>query len=167
MKYDVTVDYNRGALCVNGEVVRKGTVSAGQIVMDMASRLLEEVGALHGVYNKAVYWPPALELALMATLSHRYEVECTDHAREKAILLSIPMGFYKAVLFGEIVEAEVWHGRVSKVITRTHDKLNPSRCLCAAVLLEPDEIARVKTLWVNQTDDVHSTLREENYVKPL
>lgn len=118
-----------------------------------------------GTYNKAVYWTEELQSKIDKAMSVHYWVNPTDHYREKAMLLDIPFGFYKAALFGEIVEVEYdsTTDYISKIITRLSNRKNITEDICAAIVLEGRQ-ARVKTIWINHSLDNHKTLRTENYV---
>lgn len=119
-----------------------------------------------GTYNKAVYWTEELQSKIDKAMSVHYSVKPTAHYREKAMWLDIPHGFYRAALFGEIVEVEYDSATdsISKIITRLSNRKNIAEDICAAIALEGRQ-ARVKTIWINHGSDNHKTLRTENYVK--
>ena len=118
-----------------------------------------------GTYNKAVYWTEELQSKIDKAMSVHYWVNPTTHYREKAMLLNIPYGFYKAALFGEIVEVEYDSATdsISKIITRLANRKNIAEDICAAIALRGNR-ANVKTIWINHGLDNHKTLRIENYV---
>lgn len=118
-----------------------------------------------GTYNKAVYWTEELQSKIGKAMSIHYKVKPTAHYREKAMLLNIPFGFYKAALFGEIVEVEYESATdsISKIITRLSNRRNIAEDICAAIALIGNR-ANVKTIWINHSLDDHKTLRVENYV---
>lgn len=118
-----------------------------------------------GTYNKAVYWTEELQSKIDKAMSVHYRVKPTAHSQEKAMWLDIPYGFYRAALFGEIVEVEYDSATdsISKIITRLSNRHNPAEDICAAIVLEGRQ-ATVKTIWTNHGSDNHKTLRTENYV---
>lgn len=118
-----------------------------------------------GTYNKAVYWTEELQSKIDRAMSVHYRVKPTAHYREKVMLLNVPFGFYKAALFGKIVEVEYDSATdsISKIITRLSNRKNITEDICAVIALEGRQ-ARVKTIWINHGLDNHKTLRVENYV---
>lgn len=118
-----------------------------------------------GTYNKAVYWTEELQSKIDKAMSVHYSVKPTAHYREKVMLLNVPFGFYKAALFGKIVEVEYDSATdsISKIITRLANRKNIAEDICAAIALEGNR-ANVKTVWINHGLDNHKTLRVENYV---
>lgn len=118
-----------------------------------------------GTYNKAVYWTEELQSKIDKAMSVHYRVKPTAHYREKAMWLDIPYGFYRASLFGEIVEVEYDSATdsISKIITRLSNRKNIAEDICAAIALEGNR-ANVITIWINHGSDNHKTLRTENYV---
>ena len=83
---------------------------------------------------------------------------------DKANLLNIPVGAYKAALYGEVIEAELEHGTVVKVVTRLPHRFDSTLDICFAVAIDGEE-ARVKTVWLNRRNDNHETICKENYVR--
>ena len=71
-----------------------------------------------GLYNHAIYWPISLEIALEDAMSKRYQIEATTHFYERCEQWGFPRGCYKALLYGEIIEAEVADGQIVKIVTR-------------------------------------------------
>ena len=119
------------------------------------------------LYNIGVYYPHDVEVMVENAMKKRYEVIVTRHAEDKIAKLGLPNNCYKAMLYGRIVEVEIEDGRVSKIITRLKNRYNSKEDLCAAILLEKDGIARVKTIWINRIDDSHKTIRMENYERGI
>lgn len=119
-----------------------------------------------GTYNKAVYWTEELQSKIDRAMSVHYRVKPTAHYREKVMLLNVPFGFYKAALFGKIVEVEYDSATdsISKIITRLSNRKNIMEDICTAIALEGNQ-ATVKTIWINHGLDNHKTLRTENYIK--
>lgn len=121
-----------------------------------------------GVYNKAVFWPTELQKAINQTMRKRYKIVPTFHAKEKIAKLDLPQTSYKIALCGEIVEVEIKNDNVNKIITRTKRKSNKgnyNQDVCSVVVFDYENFeARVKTMWLNATDDAHKTLHIENYI---
>ena len=126
-----------------------------------------------GTYNVDVYWPAEIQEALDKKLSMCYYVEYTRHYCERAVYNRVPVGAYKVALYGRVVELEISHGIISKIITRFNDERKYGRSFCFAISfghvhkcrsgkLIPS--VRVKTVWVNNKNDNHYTLRKEKIV---
>ena len=121
-----------------------------------------------GLYNKAVYWTDELEGKINALMSKRYHVLPTIHCKFKARKLGLPLGCYKAMLYGKIVEVEYDKQTdvVQKIITRLPNRVKDGTDICAAIRFDGYE-ARVVTVWVNEATDNHKTIRVENYVNEV
>lgn len=119
------------------------------------------------LYNIGVYYPHDVEVMVENAMRKRYEIIATRHAKYKIAKLRLPNNCYKATLYGRIVEVEIEDGRVNKIITRLKNRYNSKEDLCAAILLGEDGIAKVKTIWINQIDDSHKTIRMENYERGI
>lgn len=119
------------------------------------------------LYNIGVYCPHDIEIMVENVMKKRYEIVATRHAEHKIAKLRLPDNCYKAMLYGRIVEVEIEDGRVNKIITRLKNRYNSKEDLCAAILLEEDGIAKVKTIWINRLDDSHKTIRMENYERGI
>lgn len=115
----------------------------------------------NGTYNKAVYWNSEIENLVNTKLSNRYTLTCGYHARQRINENGLPQGVYKASLYGDVVECEFVDGCVHKVITRLPHKNKPYD-ICFAVMFN-DDVAFVKTVWLNSSTDNHDTIRKENY----
>ena len=123
-----------------------------------------------GLYNRAIYWPISLELELEEAMSKRYQIEATTHFYERCEQWGLPRGCYKALLYGEIIEAEVVQGQIVKIITRLPNRKVENEDICAAVMLEHSEyfdVARVKTVWANMSYDNHNTIDKSKYVREI
>lgn len=123
-----------------------------------------------GLYNRAVYWPMSLEFALEKMMSKRYQVEATTHFYERCEQWGFPRGCYKALLYGEIIEAEVSDGQIVKIVTRLPNRKAEDEDICAAIVLEHGEyfdVARVKTVWANMSYDNHVTIDKSKYVREI
>lgn len=119
------------------------------------------------LYNIGVYYPHDVEAMVENAMKKRYDVIVTHHAEYKIAKLGLPKNCYKAMLYGRVVEVEIEDGRVNKIITRLKNRYNSKEDLCAAILLEEDGIAKVKTIWINRIDDSHKTIRMENYERGI
>lgn len=118
----------------------------------------------NGIYNKAVYWPEELQTKIQKALNRKYKLGLTFHANTKIQKLKLPKNCYKVVLYGEVVEAEIQNGNLVKVITRLkRDNRFVEQDICAAVAIYYP-YATVKTVWINETNDKHKTLKIENYI---
>ena len=120
-----------------------------------------------GVYNKAVLWPDRLVKMISEQLVYRYKVSATKHCLDKCEILHLPKNCYKAMLYGEVIEAEIRNGLVVKIVTRLSNRYNMTEDICAAILLHAEGFydAKVKTIWTNCAEDNHSTIDVSNYVK--
>lgn len=119
------------------------------------------------LYNIGVYYPHDVEVMVENAMRKRYKIIATHHAEYKIAKLRLPDNCYKTMLHGRIVEVEIKDGRVNKIITRLKNRYNSKEDLCAAILLEEDGIAKVKTIWTNRIDDSHKTIRMENYERGI
>lgn len=120
-----------------------------------------------GVYNKAVFWPDKLVEMINKQMVHRYKVSATKHYFDKCRILHLSKNCYKAMMYGEIIEAEVRNGSVVKIVTRLPNRMYMTEDICTAILLHSDGFydAKIKTVWTNQADDNHSTINISNYIK--
>lgn len=121
-----------------------------------------------GTYNRAVFWPVELEMKVNQAMNIRYQIELTNHARQRIEENNLPTGCYKALLYGEVIEAEVQDGKIVKIVTRIPNKRGYNQDICAAIILIHEKFqhfARVKTVWTNNAYDVHQTIDTENYVQ--
>lgn len=123
---------------------------------------------LNGLYSKQVYWPEGIQAVLDHVLSNKYVIFNTIHASDKIFYLGLPDRIYKAMLYGEVIEAEFHKGKLTKIVTRLKDKRSDSIDICAAILINPVDtygnVAKVKTVWINDRDDNHKTINKEMYV---
>lgn len=120
-----------------------------------------------GVYNKAVFWPGRLVEMISKQLMYRYKASATKHCLNKCEILHLPKNCYKAMMYGEVIEAEIRNGSVVKIVTRLPNRRYMTEDICAAILLHSEGFydAKVKTVWTNQADDNHSTIDVSNYIK--
>lgn len=119
------------------------------------------------LYNVGVYYPHDVEIMVKNAMKQKYEIYPTYHAKCKIKQLNLPGNCYKAMLYGRVVEVEIVDGQVYKIITRLRNRYNSKVDLCAAILLEEDGIATVKTIWTNRFQDSHKTIRIENYERGI
>lgn len=122
-----------------------------------------------GIYNKAVYWTDELESKVNVLMRKRYRILPTNHCKFKARKLGLPLGCYKAMLYGKIVEVEYnkQTDAVQKIITRLPNRVQDGTDICAAIRFDRFNEARVITIWVNEATDNHKTIRVENYVNEV
>lgn len=122
-----------------------------------------------GVYNKAVFWPDKLIEMINKQLMYRYKVSATKHCLYKCVTLHLPKNCYKAMMYDEVIEAEIKNGSVVKIVTRLPNRYNMTEDICAAILLHDEGFydAKVKTVWTNCAEDNHSTINVSNYIKKL
>ena len=62
---------------------------------------------------------------------------------------------------GEIIEVQVWNGRIVKAVVRT--TYNDIHDLILVIVPEDIDKAFVKTCWLNRKDDTHCTLDRSKY----
>lgn len=122
---------------------------------------------LNGTFNKNVFWCDEVEYAVQYALRKKYTVIPTRHYFKRVSELHLPRTCYKAMLHGEVIEAELDFGSVTKVIVRLQNNKFPNKDTCAAISLNVDGTAVVHTVWVNNHNDEHSTIHKENYVQHL
>ncbi|HAU85875.1 MAG TPA: hypothetical protein DCW90_10335 [Lachnospiraceae bacterium] len=122
---------------------------------------------LDGIFNKEVFWCDEVEYAVQYTLNKKYTVYPTRHYFQRISELHLPHNCYKAMLYGEVIEAEFELGNVIKIVTRLQNNKFPDKDICAAISLNADGTAVVRTVWVNRHNDEHSTIHKENYVQHL
>lgn len=123
-----------------------------------------------GLYNRAIYWPISLEIALEDAMNKRYQITATTHFYERCERWGFPRGCYKALLYGEIIEAEVVEGQIVKIVTRLPNRKVENEDICAAIVLEHDEyfdLAIVKTVWANMSYDNHKTIDKSKYIQEI
>ena len=122
---------------------------------------------LNGTFNKNVFWCDEVEYAVQYALRKKYTVIPTRHYFKRVSELHLPRTCYKAILHGEVIEAELDFGSVTKVIVRLQNNKFPNKDTCAAISLNADGTAVVHTVWVNNHNDEHSAIHKENYVQHL
>ncbi len=123
--------------------------------------------SLNGVFNKNVFWCDEVEYAVQYTLNKKYTIYPTRHYFKRISELHLPHNCYKAMLCGKVIEAKFELGSVIKIVTRLQNHKFPDKDICAAISLNADGTAVVRTVWVNNHNDEHSTIHKENYVQHL
>lgn len=123
--------------------------------------------SLNGTFNKNVFWCDEVEYAVQYVLRKKYTIYPTRHYFKRISELHLPRNCYKAMLCGKVIEAEFEFGSVIKIVTRLQNKKFPDKDICAAIILNTDGTAVVRTVWVNRHNDKHSTIHKENYVQHL
>ena len=122
---------------------------------------------LNGTFNKNVFWCDEVEYAVQYALRKKYTIIPTRHYFKRVSELRLPRNCYKAMLHGEVIEAELNLGSVTKIVVRLQNNKFPDKDTCAAIVLNADGTAVVRTVWVNRHNDKHSTIHKENYVQHL
>lgn len=122
---------------------------------------------LNGTFNKNVFLCDEVEYAVQYTLRKKYTIIPTRHYFKRVSELRLPRNCYKAMLHGEVIEAELNLGSVTKVVVRLQNNKFPNKDTCAAIVLNADGTAVVRTVWVNRHNDKHSTIHKENYIQHL
>lgn len=169
MKLSLEINISNSSLSINHiSYGQLNNPSTDVLCHAAADYLRTSIGSLHGTYNRRVYWPQELQLLIDLTLAKKYLVQPTDHLRMRLKENCLPAEVYKTALYGEIVEAEVDHGILKKIITRLRNKHRKSEDICMATIFTENSsgsiVARVKTAWINQHKDNHDTLHIEKYV---
>lgn len=119
----------------------------------------------NGIYNKVVYWPEELQIKIAAYQQFKYFLRPTHHYFTRCKKWHLPFNCYKALMYGEVIEAEIQNNCLMKMVIRLPDKKNKNISLCAVIIPCPGiGKAIVKTVWLNKTDDNHSTLNKNNYI---
>ena len=120
-----------------------------------------------GTHNKAVYWPDEVDGMVKEALQTKRTPHPTNHLFRRLQEHRLPESCWPDFVKGRVVECEVHGGEVTKVITRTPSCKYPGEHNCAPILLENrdgEDVAVVKTVWINRASDNHATIRRENYI---
>lgn len=116
-----------------------------------------------GLYNIATEWSTDVIRTVKKCRDMPYTVQPTHHFKEKCVALGLSCSVACVALKGRIIEAEIKSGCVVKLVTRIKHRYKENTDMVFAVALDAEnQIATVKTVWVNHSDDNHSTLRLEN-----
>lgn len=170
MKITFDVDIHDSYIEINGT---KHPIRDTQYTWSSLSRSLESylfstfLYSLNGTFNKNVFWCDEVEYAVQYALRKKYTIIPTRHYFKRVSELHLPRNCYKAMLHGEVIEAEFELGSVTKVVVRLQNNKFPNKDTCAAISLNVDGTAVVHTVWVNNHNDEHSTIHKENYVQHL
>lgn len=171
MKITFDVDIHHTYVEINGT---KQPIRDSQPIWSTLSRSLTNYlfdtfihSLSEGTFNKNVFWCNEVEYAVQYALSKKYHVIPTHHYFKRISELHLPRNCYKATLCGEVIEAEFELGSVIKIVTRLQNKKFPDKDICAAISLNADGSAVVRTVWVNRHNDEHNTIHKENYVQHL
>lgn len=170
MKITFDVDIHDDYFEING---KKQTIKGCSFAWSCLSHSLDSylfntfLRSLNGAFNKNVFWCDEVEYAVQYTLNKKYTIYPTRHYFKRISELHLPHNCYKAMLCGEVIEAEFELGSVIKIVTRLQNRKFPDKDICAAISLNADGTAVVRTVWVNNHNDEHSTIHKENYVQHL
>lgn len=170
MKITFDVDIHNDYIEINGI---KHPIRDSQYTWSSLSSSIENylfvtfLYSLNGTFNKNVFWRDEAEYAVQYALRKKYTVIPTQHYFKRVSELHLPRNCYKAMLYGEVIEAEFQLGSVVKIVTRLQNNKFPDKDTCAAISLNADGTAVVHTVWVNNHNDGHSTIHKENYVQHL
>lgn len=169
MKLSLNVKLTNAGYFINGQFFHNNGINAHQSLAQAVSNYIYKKGqTLNGVFNKDVYWPLELQFLIDWTLKNKFTISPSDHMLQRAEEYGITKNCYKAVLYGEIVEATVVNGLLFKIVTRLPSKEKPEHDICAAVemvMFGTENYATVRTVWLNRKDDRHLTLRKGKYVQ--
>lgn len=169
MKIEFDIDLTGKGIAVNGVPCHidsdNGMYDLHRAIEDYLRVTAER---LDGTFNKGVFWPAELDYLVAWTLRTRYLMRPTDHFIQRAQENRLPRGCYTAMLYGEVVEAVVSHGRVMKMVTRLPNRMRPGQDICAAIefgTIADQAIATAVTVWTNSSTDTHSTINKSKYVQ--
>lgn len=169
MKITFDVDIHDDYFKINGtkQSIKNCSYPWHCLSRSLLSYLFNTFIHLNGTFNKNVFWCDEIEYAVQYALSKKYVVRPTRHYFNRVSELRLPRNCYKAMLHGEVIEAEFDFGSVTKVVVRLQNNKFPDKDTCAAIILNADGTAVVRTVWVNNHNDEHSTIHKENYVQHL
>ena len=169
MKITFDVDIHDDYIEINGikHPIRDTQYTWSSLSRSLESYLFNTFTHLNGTFNKNVFWRDEVEYAVQYALRKKYTVIPTQHYFKRVSELHLPHNCYKAMLCGEVIEAEFELGNVIKIVTRLQNCKFPDKDICAAISLNADGTAVVRTVWVNRHNDKHSTIHKENYVQHL
>lgn len=170
MKITFDVDIHDSYIEINGtkHQIRDGQYTWGSLSRSLESYLFNTfLYSLNGTFNKNVFWCDEVEYAVQYALRKKYTIIPTQHYFKRVSELHLPRNCYKAMLHGEVIEAELNLGSVTKVVVRLQNNKFPDKDTCAAISLNENGTATVRTVWVNRHNDRHNTIHKENYVQHL
>lgn len=171
MKFTFDIEFDNDKIKINNcEGHRLNPLEGCADVGEAIYRYMKTIqNKIDGLYSKQIYFPKEVEFSVQYALSKSFFVYPTTHYFDKAKQLGINSNTYKALLYGEIIEAEFVKGRLVKIITRINNRYNFDEDICGAIAFDYDSmsnhfVARVKTVWENRTSDKHDTIDESKYV---
>lgn len=169
MKITFDVDIHDDYIEINGikHPIRDTQYTWSSLSRSLESYLFNTFTHLNGTFNKNVFWCDEVEYAVQYALRKKYTVILTRHYFKRVSELHLPHNCYKAMLCDEVIEAEFELGNVIKIVTRLQNRKFPDKDICAAISLNADGTAVVRTVWVNRHNDEHNTIHKENYVQHL
>lgn len=116
-----------------------------------------------GLYNIATEWSIDVINAVKHCRDIPYHVIPTYHFTQKCIELDLKPSVACVALKGRIVEVEIQSGKVVKLITRIRHRYKKGVDMVFAVGINSiNQVATVKTVWLNNVNDNHYTLKFEN-----
>ena len=151
------------------------SVLSSDVAMAVATYMYHAIYGTSGLYNINLYWPERVEMILQIALAKTYRISVSQHAEEEIKKLHLPPTCYQIALYGKVVEAEIFHGYVTKIVTRTPNKFKPGMDICMSVKLMADDEAvertgfghkaEILTVWENSSTDMHTTLDVSEYAQ--
>lgn len=172
MKFTFEIEFEQNALFVNGMKFERFAHTRGmhEIGNAIALFMCRKQDVLNGLYSKQVYWPKLVDFSVKYAMSCKYSVMPTLHCERRAKEYGLGNA-YKAMMYGEVIEAEFDSGTLTKIVTRLPHRYNEAEDICAAIAFDYVEgedgyniECRVKTLWLNDRNDNHLTIDESKYV---
>ena len=108
------------------------------------------------LYHKDVFMPSAI-----ADIPTKIvPVKWTQHATIKAQLFNIPLCNEVVYSGKDIIEAEVHHGHLTKIMIRKRYDAKYDLCLVLRAIMQG---IIVVTVWLNDKNDMHCTLDDSRY----
>lgn len=121
----------------------------------------------NGLYHMNVWFPEEIKKLVEDKLSKQYIIRSTNHSRQRADEYNLSQGCIRACLFGNVIEAEIYNNEVVKIVTRIPHRFDKQIEVCFAIAFNCDtalNTASVKTIWLNDANNSHSTLDKSKYV---
>lgn len=106
------------------------------------------------IFHRDIYWPDFLPTRLGSPIRVRPSRHAIERASEK--LLDLPL---IVPAHANLIEAYMERGELVKLLVRYQVKSHADLCLILSGRL-------IVTAWLNQVNDVHSTLDKNKYEKP-
>lgn len=121
----------------------------------------------NGTYNINLFFPTELLIAIKLKLNKKYFIHYSKHYQYKCRQLRLPYGVCRTALYGDVTEAEVENGEIKKILTRVKSEQYKDY-LCFVVIFTKNkhnkDVAFVKTVWINNYNDNHDTIKKEKYI---